>query len=119
MDWFSGVVPTLVKYPHGCPSEAAVPSGIPTPAKELVRTLCELGLWEGPPYKITATGKATLEIGIGLHCPKPLLTHPEDYEDIMKAPLAQLILRLERDGWTNYDLSTSRTENVRSMPGQT
>eukprot|EP00959_Pyramimonas_sp_CCMP1952_P453612 9468499-Pyramimonas_sp.AAC.2 len=114
MQWFSNVVPTLLKYPDGCEQDAAIPTDIPD-AKELMGTLCELGLWEGPPYKITPLGKASLEVGMDLRRPQPVLKSLERGDDITKATLAQLILRVELEGFQNKDVSTSRTVSVRSI----
>eukprot|EP00959_Pyramimonas_sp_CCMP1952_P232301 4854658-Pyramimonas_sp.AAC.1 len=91
MEMFGMAIHALLKYPNGCNREQVVPEHPLGPNQELMHALCKLGLWEGPPYKITVMGKALLEVGIGLNCPSPLLMPHKRTDDIDEATLAQLI----------------------------
>jgi len=112
MAWLDEVIGNLLRYPSGCEHDVvAPPESLSGQIPALLKSLCELELVEGPPYKLTAKGKAAVEIGINLRNPKYVLApfNENADSDINDATVAQLIMMMERDHWEHSDLSTSRS----------
>ena len=88
-----------------------------TSMSDVLEDLVRRDVVEGPPWALTAVGKKSLQFRVRLSEPKPLLIAAARDSITDETTLAELILALEKQGWTDVaHLSSSARKTLKLTP---